>query len=140
VRKSEGAWQANFRIPPGTPRGWQQVRLRLASSGWSNALRIAYDVPVAVDGLRVTGAADSESWTPGETQGKLSCWVEGLPENADRGNVKVWVGDYRARVVWVGSGQVNATVECPAGEYGLRVECGGVVADGGSVRARERLA
>jgi len=137
VRKVEGAWQANFRIPPGTARGWQDIRLRLASSGWSNTLRIAYDIPVLVDRLRVTGVADSESWTPNETRGKLAVWVEGLPENADPGNVKVWLGDYRARVLWVGSGQVNAAVECPAGEYCLKVECGGVSAERGSMRVRE---
>ena len=92
---------------------------------------------LGVDRLRVTGVADSESWTPNETRGKLAVWVEGLPENADPGNVKVWLGDYRARVLWVGSGQVNAAVECPAGEYRLKIECGGVAAERGGMRVRE---
>lgn len=132
VKKSDapGSWQANFRMPPGTPRGWQEVRLRLTTTRFSAPLRIAYDMPLVVEALKIAGAADSESWTPNRTTGKLSLWLEGLPENADRGNVKVWLGDHRAQVLWVGDGQVNAAVpaECPAGEYDLRLECGGASA------------
>jgi tRNA (mo5U34)-methyltransferase len=130
VKKVEGAWQANFRVPPGTPSGWIGVRLRLGNSRFSNLLRIAYDVPVVVDGLKITGVCDSETWTPDQTNAKLSCWVEGLPENADRGNVKVRLGDWRAYVLWVGSGQVNAAVpeDCPPGDYDVTVECGGKLA------------
>jgi tRNA (mo5U34)-methyltransferase len=130
VKKVEGAWQANFRIPPGTPKGWIDVRLRLAASRFGKTLRIAYDLPVVVESLKITGVCDSESWTPNQTTGKLSCWVEGLPENADRGNVKVRLGEYRAQVLWVGNGQVNAAVpeDCPVGDYELTVECGEKVA------------
>ena len=130
VKKSDtpGSWQANFRIPPGTARGWHDVRLRLTTSRFSDPLRIAYDMPLAVEALKITGAADSENWMPNQTSGKLSIWVEGLPENADRGNVKVWFGDHRAQVIWVGAGQVNVAVPagCSAGEYGILIECGGV--------------
>jgi tRNA (mo5U34)-methyltransferase len=127
VKKVDAAWQANFRIPPGTSKGWIDVRLRLTTSCFSNTVRIAYDMPVVVDHLKLTGACDSETWTPNQTTGKFACWVEGLPENADRGNVKVRLGDYRAQVLWVGSGQVNAVIpdDCPAGDYSLTVECGG---------------
>jgi uncharacterized protein (TIGR03437 family) len=93
-------------------------------------------MPLVVEALKIVGAADSESWTPNQTTGKLSLWLEGLPENADRGNVKVWLGEHRAQVLWVGDGQVNAAVpaDCPAGEYDLRLECGGACASRSGVQ------
>jgi tRNA (mo5U34)-methyltransferase len=136
VKRSEGMWQANFRIPPGTTRGWLEVRLRLTNSRFSNTLRIAYDVPVVVEQLKIIGACDSETWVPDQSGGRLTCWVEGLPENADRGNVQVYLGEYRAHVLWVGNGQINAAIpgDCPPGDYDLVVKCGG------KTSARARLA
>jgi len=65
--------------------------------------------------------------------GHLSCWVEGLPENADRGNLRLWLGDWRMAITFVGESvegrrQINAKApqECPMGELPLRVECSGV--------------
>ena len=45
VAKAFGAWQANFKLPLGLEPGWHEVRLRTATSRWSEALRIAVDVP-----------------------------------------------------------------------------------------------
>jgi len=134
VRKIEGAWQANFRVPPGTPQGWSEVRLRLKNTRFGNALRIAVDLPLSPESIRVTGVSDAATWAADVTSGKLSCWVEGLPENADRHNVRLWLGAHRLRVLWVGEGearQVNAAIpeDCPSGEYELRVECGGAKAE-----------
>src|SRR6185295_7603522 len=67
VRRIEGGWHANFRIPPGTPQGWNEVRLRLKNSRFGNALRIAVDVPVAAESIRVTGVRDADSWAEGRT-------------------------------------------------------------------------
>jgi tRNA (mo5U34)-methyltransferase len=138
VKKIEGGWQANFRLPPGTPQGWNQVRLRLKNSRFGNTLRIAVDVPVKTESIRVTGVRDAATWAKDATSGKLSCWVEGLPENADRHNVRLWLGEHRLRVLWVGEGdsrQVNAAIpeDCPAGEHELRVECGGASSAGVTV-------
>jgi uncharacterized protein (TIGR03437 family) len=81
---------------------------------------------------------DGIAWTKGEVQlgerGFLSCWTGGLPENADRGNVRAFLGNRRLEVTYVGEPdahgyrQVNAAVPAnvTAGEHEFRVECAGV--------------
>ena len=132
--RKDGAWHANFRVPPGTPRGWSSVRLRLKDSRYGATLRIAFDLPLAVEKLEVRGLCDGLTFTPGAVGETLSCWVAGLPENVDTANVRLWIGEQKLTVMWVGeedaSGarQVNASAPagCKAGEF--RVECGGVSA------------
>jgi tRNA (mo5U34)-methyltransferase len=133
VRCSEdGAWHANFRVPPGTPQGWNDVRLRLKNSRFGRTLRIAYDLPLHVERLHVRGVCDGVTWRPNEIGETLACWVEGLPENADIGNVRLWIGDRRLRITWIaardesGIRQINANVPaaCASGEF--VVECGEV--------------
>lgn len=126
-----GDWHANFRIPPGTRQGWNDVRLRLKNSGFSKTLRIAVEVPVVVERIGVVGVRDGATWKEREVGETLSCWVEGLPENADPGNVRLWIGDCKLRGLWVGEAkagvtQINASVPkgCGTGEF--VVECGGV--------------
>lgn len=138
VRRLDNAagWHANFRVPPGTPRGWNDVRLRLKNSRFGNTVRIAMDMPVTVDRIAVRGARDGITAKLGEVGETLSCWVEGLPENADSANVRLWIGECKLRVLWVGepdaSGmrQINGSVpaECGPGEF--VVECGGVRSEG----------
>lgn len=131
-RRDDGAWHANFRVPPGTPRGWNDVRLRLTNSRFGRTTRIAYDLPLHVERLHVRGVCDGVTWRPNEIGEALACWVEGLPENADIGNVRLWIGDCRLRITWIaeydssGVRQINASVPaaCPSGEF--VVECGGV--------------
>jgi tRNA (mo5U34)-methyltransferase len=134
--ESDGSWLANFRLPPGLSPGWHGVRLRLASSGFGRSFRIAVDLPPTVDSLLINGAADGSAWTRGETKAGsfISIWVGGLPENADRANTRVHLGDTRLPVDYVGDAddaglrQVNAAVPADAesGEYGLTVDCAGV--------------
>jgi hypothetical protein len=60
--------------------------------------------------------------------------VIGLPENADRANIGVYLGERRLRVEYVsepdgeGKRQINAALAADAakGEQACRVECGGV--------------
>jgi uncharacterized protein (TIGR03437 family) len=60
--------------------------------------------------------------------------VSGLPENCDRSNVRVYLGDNRLRVDFIGepdaagARQVNAAVPADfrKGEYLCRAECAGI--------------
>jgi tRNA (mo5U34)-methyltransferase len=140
VRHDEsGAWLANFRLPPGLSEGWNAVRLRFADSEFGKTiLRIAIDKPLDVDRLVVQGVCDGLSWSDGEVKvtegGFLSSWVTGLPDNCDRSNVRVYLGQTRLWVDYIsepdahGYRQINAAVprDAAKGEQPFRVECAGV--------------
>ncbi len=102
ARQADGSWQANFKLPPGVAPGWRDVRLRTATSGFSNAVRIAVDIPLRVESLRIAGLRDSSTWEADQLRlappAMISLWVEGLPENADRNNVGVWIGGMRLAI------------------------------------------
>jgi tRNA (mo5U34)-methyltransferase len=133
-----GAWLANFRLPPGLDSGWQTVRLRLADSRFGRTLRIAVDMPLKVDRLVLKSVCDGITWSAEEIsvreRGFITCWVIGLPENADRSSIGVHLGQTRLGVEFVGEAdaegcrQINAVVpgDEPKGEQQLRVECAGV--------------
>ena len=72
VRNEDGIYHANFRLPPGTPQGWNQVRLRLKDSRFGKALRIAVDMPAAAERITLQGICDGRSWQPGEVQGETA--------------------------------------------------------------------
>ncbi len=130
-------WQASFRLPPGLDPGWHAVRVRTARSRFSNPAAIAVDIPLSTGPLRVTGGCDGKSLRPGEVSQDgdafLSCWVAGLPPNADRGNVKLHLGGKRLEV-WMVAGdagdgeprQVNARMPAsfPKGRFDLVVQLG----------------
>ena len=131
-------WLANFRLPPGLSPGWHPVRLRFADSDFGTALRIAVDMPVTVEQLELVAVCDGRTWKVGEvdaaTGGRVSCWVAGLAENADRANVAVLVDGRKTVVDFVGDldgkglRQVNAALPAAVGKGPRRcqVECGGV--------------
>jgi tRNA (mo5U34)-methyltransferase len=129
-------WVANFRLPPGLESGWQEVRLRLAGSPFGQAARIAVDIPLHAERLMTREVCGGRSWGQDRLQaadeGMLSLWVAGLPENADRANVRVYLADTRLAVDYVsppdngGFRQVNARVpnSFPPGDYPLRLTFG----------------
>ena len=138
VRPDEnGTWLANFRLPPGLPGGWNGVRLRFADSGFGKTLRIALDMPPKVERLQLKVACDGMSWDRREVtvadRGFISCWVGGLPENCDRHNIRVRLGETRLQIEYIsepdaeGLRQINAVVpgDVDRGEQALRIECGG---------------
>jgi len=138
-----GSWLANFRIPPGLTPGWKAVRLRFCNSAFGRPLPIAVDLPLEVDQLELIGVCDARTSKPGEValseegQGFLSCWVAGLPDNADRGNVCAQLGDIRLRVDWVGQPdaqrirQINVAVrrEVMNGRYPFHIQCSGAASN-----------
>ena len=142
----EDWWAVNAPLPRALAPGWHDVRLRFADSDFSNALRIAVDLPLHVGSIVIEGVRDAANGRSDEVAvtdvGYLSCWVAGLPENADRNNVRVFLGDRRLSVHFAGApdasgvSQINAAVpgSFPKGEHTLRIECGGVRAEPRSVR------
>jgi uncharacterized protein (TIGR03437 family) len=114
------------------------VRLRFADSDFSQTLRIAVDVPLRPGEATLVGACDGKDFTVqtlavGE-RGWVSAWVQGLPENSDRDNVRVMLDSVRLMVEFVGeqdadgNRQVNAVVPGSTSKGGhlLRIECAGV--------------
>ena len=98
-------------------------------------LRIAVDLPLRVDGLKLQGVCDGKTWNAEEVKasdgGFVSCWVSGLPENCDRANVAVYLGETKLRVQYVGEPdaegmrQINAALAADTGK-GAAVVPGGV--------------
>ncbi len=84
---------------------------------------------------------DANGWHESQVavadRGYLSCWADGLPENGDRNNVRVYLGDTRLHVSWMGArdaaGYRQINTEVPGtvekGQSPLRIECGGVSSD-----------
>jgi tRNA (mo5U34)-methyltransferase len=145
-RLQDDWWAANLPLPRGLSAGWHQVRLRFADSDFSNAVRIAVDLPLNVGRIDCHGVRDAINGSSCEVtvteDGYVSCWVAGLPENGDRHNVRVFLGDARLSVSWLGApdaagfNQINAVVpgSVPKGEHALRIECGGVSSEPWTVR------
>ena len=136
--EESGAWMANCRLPPGLNSGWNTVRLRLACSAFGEKeLRIAVDMPVVAKNLRVKDVCDGATWSRSEIKlseqgGFITCWLEGLPENADRSNVTIRIGTSKLLINYIagpdaaGSRQVNAQVvgKVHKGVHNLEVKVG----------------
>jgi tRNA (mo5U34)-methyltransferase len=141
-----GKWMANFRMPPGLPAGWSDVRLRFADSDFGETQRIAVDMPVQAGTIVLVSVLDGATFlgnaiTVGEC-GWIAAWVRGLPENCDRDNVAVFLGSTRLVTDYVGgedaggNRQVNSVVpgDTAKGEHLVRIECAGVSSESLAVR------
>ena len=134
----DGTWLGNFRLPPGLRAGWNDVRLRFADSDFGRTLRVAVDMPVQPGHVVLVGACDGNTFTVNTVtvgeRGWISSWVQGLPENGDRDNIRVLLDHTRLAIEFVGdqdsdgNRQVNAVVpgDTAKGEHLLRIECAGV--------------
>jgi tRNA (mo5U34)-methyltransferase len=132
------SWRATFRLPPGLDPGWHTARLRFRDSRFGREFRVAVDMAPEAKQIHLKEVFDGLAWTRREAsvgqRGYLSCWVAGLPENADRGNVRAFLGKSRLEVDFVGEPdaegyrQVNAVIPANviSGEHVFRVECAGV--------------
>jgi tRNA (mo5U34)-methyltransferase len=140
VRDSQGHWRANFKLPPGLAPGWHEVRVRTADAEWSDAARIAVDLPQLAESLEITSACDALDWRPGRfslSHRFFSLWLRGLPENADRGNVKVELNGRRQRVDFVGAEDAKGLrqINVQAAADNMRPGVFLVVAEFGGVRS-----
>jgi len=142
----DGTWLANFRLPPGLRSGWNEVRLRFADSDFGQTLRIAVDMPLQPGRIVLVGACDGTNWKVEaiavKEHGYISSWVQGLPENCDRENIRVLLGSTRLSIDYVGeqdadgNRQINAVVpgNIGKGEQSLRIECAGGASESLAVR------
>jgi tRNA (mo5U34)-methyltransferase len=137
LRHPQGHWRVNFKFPPGLAPGWHDVRVRTSDAQWSAPVRIAVDLPEIAEFLEITSICDALDWRPDRfslSHRFFSLWLRGLPENADRGNVKVGLNGRRQRVDFVGVEdgkglrQVNvlAAENTPPGKLQAVVEFGGI--------------
>lgn len=137
IEHKQGAkWQTNFKLPPGLTAGWHDVQVRVRESLPSNALSVAVDVPLPDSPIQITGVCDGKTWTPDEfdpRQGDtVSVWIKGLPENADRNNVRVLLNSRRLEVTYIETSfnaetrQVNARVpfDMSAGMSSIEAQLG----------------
>jgi len=104
VAKTENGWQTNFKVPPGLAPGWHDVAVRVGDGPPGSGRRIAIDLPaVAGEEFAITGLADGTDWTPNRLDASkgeiLSCWIGGLPENADRNNLRIQAAGRRLEIV-----------------------------------------
>lgn len=94
-------------------------------------------MPVVADRIAICAAADGLSFEPNvvrlESGGYISVWVSGLPENADRNNVGVFLDSARLVTEYVENRQcealqVNARLPetIKRGTYSLKVRLEGV--------------
>jgi uncharacterized protein (TIGR03437 family) len=90
------------------------VTVRIDGGPPSNSRRIAVDLPPNTSGLKISGVSDGTTWELNSLDLRkgnvLALWVNGLPENADRANLRVLLGGQRLPVVFVSAEQVNAEV------------------------------
>jgi tRNA (mo5U34)-methyltransferase len=144
-KSDDDVWRAKFKLPPGLESGWHDVEVWVGDAV-SNSTRIAVDLPVAASTLRISGLSDGTTWQPGVLDLRrgsiLSTWVEGLPDNADRANVRAVLGGETLAVNFVSpldSGaprQVNIEVpsEIPEGAFELEISLGLVQSPPADVR------
>lgn len=101
----DSSWQINFKLPPGLAPGWHGVQVRVCDSSASNPLSVAVDVPLPNSPIRITGVCDGATWIPDQIdlrRGHTIClWMEGLPGNADKNNLKVYLDGRRILVTYV---------------------------------------
>lgn len=128
-----GQMEVGFKLPPGLEAGMHDVAIRVRESQPGDAARIAVDMPAQGWLLSLKSVQDGTTWIPNQidfTKGDtLSIWVTGLPENADRNNIRVSLGDWRLEVTYIESGlaesrsQINLKVpeEIGPGPWELRL-------------------
>ena len=111
-------WQTAFKLPPGLDPGWHDVSLAVRGGPSHTACRIAVDVPIPDCQPRIEGVRDGLTWQPGVLDLKsgrsLALWCAGLPENADRNNVRVLLNGVRCPIEFIAppspSRQINIRV------------------------------
>src|SRR5258706_13118354 len=107
---------------------------------------IAVDIPLRTEALRIAGLRDSSTWEADELRlappAMISLWVAGLPENADRNNVGVWIGGMRLAIDHItpppGDNPRQMNVRAPLGakpgDYFIKVSIGDISSAPGPVK------
>ena len=136
VAATESGWQTNFKLPPGLTAGWNSVTVRVKDGPPSLPIRIAVEIPLETSEIIITGLQDGARWTEDQldrTAGDvISLWATGIPDNADRANTWVIVGDRRLPFLFLEPGAAaqnrQLNIRVPAafgpGEYQVFVQAG----------------
>jgi tRNA (mo5U34)-methyltransferase len=128
-----GRWLTHFKLPPGLNPGWHETGVRIRGSAVSNTRRIAVDLPVDNYRFKIAGITDGATWRKNEldlSRGRtLVLWMKGLPEHADKANVRVLLNGAPLAIEHVAPGvvvQINASVpqDIAPGKAGVVIEFG----------------
>ena len=92
----------------------------------SEPLRIAVDMSLYTEAIRITTAADGATWNPDEINPSLGTtlvlWIAGLPESADRMSLRAQVDGRAVEISYVEAArgdeprQVNLVMPAQGGE------------------------
>jgi tRNA (mo5U34)-methyltransferase len=138
-----GVWQVNCKLPPGLAPGWHAATLRTTDSPWGNPVRIGIDLtpeqrrwhPVRpeISNIRIAIVTDGKTWERNlihtGIQSCISLWVSGLPEDAAREAIAVWLDGDDLPALFLSQGdaqglrQINAMLPSGAqpGAYAVAV-------------------
>jgi tRNA (mo5U34)-methyltransferase len=141
-------WQVNCKMPPGLAPGWHPATLRTTDSAWGNPVRIGVDLTAEqrrqrpagpASDMRIAIATDGKTWERNLVHtGLNSCislWVSGLPEEAARDGIEVWLDGDDLPVVFLsapdreGLRQINAMLPSGAqpGDYSVAAGIGSTI-------------
>lgn len=142
-------WQVNCKLPPGLAPGWHPATLRTTNSPWANPVRIAVDLsadqrrerpgPAAAPDIRIAIVTDGKTWERNlvhtGVDSCISLWVSGLPEEAARDAIAVWLDGDQLPAVFLsapdpqGLRQINAMLPSGArpGDYSVSAGLGDAV-------------
>jgi tRNA (mo5U34)-methyltransferase len=138
VQREPGWWETTFKLPPGLAAGFHKVAVRIGDSRPGAGVSIAVDLPAEPQSLHMSGVGDGTTWRPGQIERQrgntLSLWVAGLPDNADRNNVRIYLSGrlldltYLEKSMGQPARQINAEVPdgVAAGMHSLEVAVGKV--------------
>jgi tRNA (mo5U34)-methyltransferase len=136
-------WHVNCKLPPGLAPGWHAATLRTTNSPWGNPVRIGVDLspeerrqrparPEASN-IRIVIVTDGKTWERNLIHtgigSCISLWVSGLPADATRDAIAVWLDGDDLPAVFLsepdpqGLRQVNAMLPSGArpGDYAVAV-------------------
>jgi len=146
VKRRADYWDTTFKLPPGLAPGWHQACIRVASCGRSNVRLLAVDLPIVAGSLAIQSICDGKTWKRDELDlrqaDSVAMWIAGLPENADKNNLRAFLDGRRIPVLFVERAnggearQVNASIP-PATSAGVReitVSVGDIVSPPASLR------
>jgi hypothetical protein len=142
-------WHVNCKLPPGLVPGWHPATLRTTGSSWANPVRIGVDLsaeerrrrPARPEGcdIRIAIVTDGKTWERNLVhtglQSCISLWVSGLPEEAARDGIAVWLDGDDLPAVFLsepdpqGLRQINAMLPSGAqpGDYSVSAAFGGAI-------------
>jgi tRNA (mo5U34)-methyltransferase len=141
-------WLATCKLPPGLKPEWHDIRVRVANSRFSNAIRIPVDlsmderkrgesVPLSAQ-IRIILVTDGKTWDRWKVKtgadGCLSLWAKGIPGEA---RISLCLEMANLSAVFVsepdgdGARQINAILPSgiPPGKTTLSLICDGAASD-----------